>query len=136
MTETPDTDTTTTSAVRVPNVRPGALSGLSYEPLIAQRLAGAGEAVNADTGQVTAPGEPLPPIETTDGEPLLPVVPDDLTTVDALLAWVGDTEDEDDRVSRASAVLNAEAARPEEARRTTLVTLLEAMLAPASESSD
>jgi hypothetical protein len=34
--------------------------------------AGTGEAVNADTGEVTPPGHPLPTIEQQDGEPLTP----------------------------------------------------------------
>lgn len=33
-------------------------------------LAGTGDAVNADTGEVTQPGDPLPVIEQTDGDPL------------------------------------------------------------------
>jgi predicted O-methyltransferase YrrM len=37
--------------------------------------AGAGEAINVETGEVTAPGEPLPPIEQDDGEPLPPPEP-------------------------------------------------------------
>lgn len=38
--------------------------------LVNEPLAGAGEAVNADTGEVTAPGEPLPEIPTEDGDQL------------------------------------------------------------------
>ena len=33
-------------------------------------LAGTGDAVNADTGEVTPAGEPLPPIEQNGGDPL------------------------------------------------------------------
>lgn len=40
--------------------------------LVESDVAGAGEAVNAETGEVTAPGQPLPTIEQEDGEPLLP----------------------------------------------------------------
>lgn len=59
-------------SVRVPNVRPGAVSGLDNVLLnpdaaaeaeaeyVQSDTAGTGEAVNADTGEVTAPGEPLP----------------------------------------------------------------------------
>lgn len=34
--------------------------------------AGTGGAVNAETGEITQPGEPLPPIEGGDGQPLEP----------------------------------------------------------------
>lgn len=37
---------------------------------VESETAGTGGAVNAETGQETAPGEPLPPVEQTDGEPL------------------------------------------------------------------
>lgn len=38
--------------------------------------AGTGEAVNADTGEVTQPGQPLPTIEQQGGELLDPATPD------------------------------------------------------------
>jgi predicted O-methyltransferase YrrM len=38
--------------------------------IVESDTAGTGEAVNADTGEITAPGEPLPPIEQDDGEAL------------------------------------------------------------------
>lgn len=41
--------------------------------LVESDTAGTGEAVNADTGEVTQPGEPLPPVEDDgDGTPLDP----------------------------------------------------------------
>lgn len=40
-----------------------------------------GEAVNVESGEVTAPGEPLPVIEQTEGEPLPPAEPLALTPV-------------------------------------------------------
>lgn len=93
----PEADTSETSGspaqtVRVPNVSPGAKSGLDHnvigsdaltspedddsdepdgEPSEAE-LAGAGEAVNAETGETTDPGESLPPIEQTEGTLLVP----------------------------------------------------------------
>lgn len=57
----------------------------------------------------------------------LPEVPADLTTVDDLVAWVKDEEDEIARRLRASAVLAAEEAADHEPR-TTLVTPLQAIL--------
>lgn len=86
---------------------------------------GIGEAVNADTGEVTAPGDPLPPIEDTDGTVLVPA---DAVTVDALLAWVSDAEDGEEEAARARAVLAAEADR-EGGPRTTLTGPLETLLA-------
>lgn len=87
-----------------------------------------GEAVNADTGEVTAPGDDLPEIT----EPV--TVPEDLTTVDELLDWVKAPEDDDEKVLRAEAVLTAE--REQEHPRTTLVTPLENLLEAYDASQD
>lgn len=38
--------------------------------LVDEPLAGTGEAINADTGEVIAPGDPLPEISSMDGDPL------------------------------------------------------------------
>lgn len=55
-------------------------------------------------------------------------VPEDLTTVEDLLGWVGeDTE-------RAQVVLNAERSKDEDDQRSTLVEPLEALVAPAPEA--
>lgn len=52
--------------------------------LVESDTAGTGGAVNAETGAVTAPGEPLPTIETTGGDPLeAPAVPEEQTPTEA-----------------------------------------------------
>lgn len=105
---------TAPEAPRIPNVRPGALSGLDNEP-----LAGAG--VPSPAG--TAP-EP-------DEAPVLPVVPEDRTTVDALMEWVHEGEDDEDSgvdtLGRAVAVLVQEGRDG----RVTLVKPLEDLLLDA-----
>lgn len=60
-----ETVTDGTQAVAVPSEEiPG--------ELVESDTAGTGGAVNAETGEVTAPGEPLPPIESEGGQPLEP----------------------------------------------------------------
>lgn len=52
--------------------------------LVESDTAGTGGAVNAETGEVTAPGEPLPTIETTGGDPLeAPAAPGEQTPTEA-----------------------------------------------------
>lgn len=59
---------------------------------------GLGEAVNADTGETTQPGDPLPLIEQDNGEPLTPtsgddsdeVAPESTDTLDVLHDGTGD----------------------------------------------
>lgn len=60
-----ETVTDGTQAVAVPS------EGIPGE-LVESDTAGTGGAVNAETGEVTAPGEPLPPVESEGGEPLEP----------------------------------------------------------------
>lgn len=69
-----------TAPVRIPNVRPDAVSGLDHELL--------------------TPAAPAPT------EASLPEVPEDHTTVDALLGWVH--ESGEDQLGRALAVLSQE----------------------------
>lgn len=92
---------TTAPDVRVPNVSPGAVSGLDHAPL---------------------QGAPTPAefLDDTDEAPF-PAVPADLTTVDALLGWV--EEDDDETPARAVSVLVQE--RQSEQPRKTLVEPLE-----------
>lgn len=47
--------------------------------LVESETAGTGPAINADTGEVTQPGDQLPPVGDPDGEPLEPVDTDDPT---------------------------------------------------------
>lgn len=69
----------------------------------------------------------------------LPDVPEDATTVDALLAWVHETDDDVDRRKRAAAVLEDEGQRVdsdgEPDPRKTLVEPLEALLAAEPDQS-
>lgn len=97
------------SAVRVPNVSPGAVSGLDNAPL-------------HGTGSVSfdAPVPVLP--EDDDVEPF-PAVPADLHNVDDLTAWVREPEDADESAARAVSVLLRE--RLEDKPRVTLVEPLE-----------
>ena len=70
---------TTAPDVRMPNVSPGAVSGLDHDLL-------------STTSQAPAADEAY-------DEPALPEVPEDLTTVDALLGWVNaEPSDEDPEV--------------------------------------
>ena len=57
-------------------------------------------------------------------------IPEDATTVDALLEWVGEDRD------RAQRVLTTEQAQPEDDQRVTLVEPLQALLAAPPEGSD
>lgn len=86
----------TAPAVRIPNVSPGAVSGLDNEPLMGSP---------ADTYPDYADVEPL-------DAPVLPTIPEDLHTVDDLLDWVNaEPSDEDPEVEtglRAIAVLRQE----------------------------
>lgn len=82
-------------AVRIPNVSPGAVSGLDHEPL----------AGSPDEAYPYADVEPMEPLS-------LPTVPEALHTVDALLDWVNaepsDEDPEVEPVPRAIAVLRQE----------------------------
>jgi hypothetical protein len=55
----------------VPESNPEPVEGVVVE----SETAGTGEAVNAETGEVTAPGEPLPVIEQTVGAELVAEAP-------------------------------------------------------------
>lgn len=96
--------------IRVPNVSPDAKSGLDHQVIGSN----AQEAYAATEAEVT--------------------VPEDLTTVDAVLEWV--REDESTSQARAKAALDAEQAKSEEDQRSTLVGPLEALLAAADDSGD
>ena len=94
-------------AVRVPNVSPGAVSGLDNTPLHGP--------VSFDAPVVVLP-------EDDDVEPF-PAVPADLHNVDDLTAWVREPEDADESAARAVSVLLRE--RLEDKPRVTLVEPLE-----------
>ena len=96
------------SAVRVPNVSPGAVSGLDNAPL-------------HGTGSVSFDAQVSVP-EDDDVEPF-PAVPADLHNVDDLTAWVREPEDADESAARAVSVLLRE--RLEDKPRVTLVEPLE-----------
>lgn len=100
-----------TQPVRVPNVSPGARSGLDHEVIGSN----AQEAYDEN--------------ERLAAEADLPEVPEDLTTVDDLLGWVTEVEDDETAEARARAVLAAEKAKPEDDQRVTLIEPLEASLA-------
>lgn len=68
-------------------------------------------------------------VERPDPEDL-PAIPEDAVTVDALLAWVNDTDDATVRDQRARVVLAAEEQR--DPKRTTLTEPLLAIVAPAA----
>lgn len=102
---------TTAPDVRIPNVSPGAVSGLDHDLL-------------STTSQAPAADEAY-------DEPALPEVPEDLTTVDALLGWVNaepsDEDPEVETVARAIAVLSQEGRDG----RVTLVGPLESIILDA-----
>lgn len=72
---------------------PGALVAVDGEDspapvegvVVESETAGTGEAVNAETGEVTAPGEPLPVIEQADGEPIVEAPVEDVKARGGLL---------------------------------------------------
>jgi hypothetical protein len=96
----------TAPAVRIPNVTPGAVSGLDHAPLV--------EPLSAE-----------PSLDDLDQDDAgtFPAIPEDLHNVDDLLGWVKDGEDEGDSAARAVSVLvtERESAKP----RSTLVEPLE-----------
>lgn len=118
---------TAPEAPRIPNVTPGAVSGLDHAPLVG---AGIPQAVTPETAPETAPVD-SPAIDLGDEPTPLPEVPEDLTTVDDLLGWVNedesDPESEVDTLSRAVAVLRQEGRDG----RVTLVKPLEDLLLDA-----
>lgn len=127
-------DTASNRPVRVPNVSPGARSGLlgevigsdaiaaydENETLAAQGepitgyqftdpdgTAGTGEAINADTGVVTQPGDPLPPIlGTLDVTGV--TVP--AGTTEERIEWAAAGETDEERALRADAIWQYEEA--------------------------
>lgn len=68
------------------------------------------------------------PVPDDQDAPEALTVPEDRTTVDSLLDWVSEAEDDATKRARAEAVLAAEQAKPEEDQRKTLVEPLEALL--------
>lgn len=110
-----------TQPVRVPNVSPGARSGLDHEVIGANAQEAYDE--NKRLSQESGSGETP---ETPDGD--LPEVPEDLTSEADLLGWVTEVEDDETAEARARAVLAAEKAKPEDEQRVTLVEPLEASL--------
>jgi len=94
-------------AVRVPNVSPGAVSGLDNTPLHGP--------VSFDS--------PVPVLPEDDDVEPFPAVPADLHNVDDLTAWVREPEDADESAARAVSVLLRE--RLEDKPRVTLVEPLE-----------
>lgn len=106
--------------------------------VVESETAGTGPAINAETGEVTQPGDPLPPVEgDPDGTPLMPA---DATTVPDVLAWVNEAEDSDEQRKRAQVALDAEAERVdsdgEPDPRKGIVEPLEALLAASEPSGD
>jgi hypothetical protein len=102
-----------TQPVRVPNVSPSAVSGLDHEVIGAN----AQEAYDENAAIASA-------------------VPEDRTTVDDLLAWVSEADDDQEGAERARAVLAAERMKPADDQRVTLVEPLEAALADAEAAED
>lgn len=108
-----------TQPVRVPNVSPGARSGLDHE------------VIGSNAQEAAVENERLA------GEGLgLPEVPEDRTTVEDLLAWVSEAEDDETAEARAYAVLTAERDKPEDEQRKTLIEPLEASLSDAEDDGD
>lgn len=103
--------------VRIPNVSPGALSGLDHEVIGSAAV----EAYEAQAGF-----DPDPDFEPTGNDG--PVIPEDATTVDALLEWVSKAEGVEEYRARAELVLAAEQDRAD-GERVTLVEPLRATLA-------
>lgn len=122
--------------VRVPNVSPSARSGIDGEVIGSN----AQEAYDATADPADAPDGVLTATEEeADANAALnevPVVPEDLTTVDAVLGWV--YEDDSTAHARAQAALDAEYAKAGEDQRSTLVGPLEAFLAasPDEDAAD
>lgn len=73
--------------------------------LVDEPLAATGDAVNADTGEVTAPGDPLPEIPSTEGDPLPELYDPGAHTVAEVSAYLASADD-----AERARVIEAEAA--------------------------
>lgn len=143
MTDSTPEDTAAAPAavsVRVPNVSAHAVSGLDHTPLNPPAEAPAEAPADEDTGE--APAGPEAPA--SEPEDTLPDIPEDLSTVPDLLAWVAGEEadpqsdEEADALNaavlaRARAVYAAETVKPEDDQRTTLVDPLRDLIASSYE---
>lgn len=95
---------------------------------------GALPGIDAVQGEhVAQPGDQLPTVEQDGGTPLAPPIPEDVTSVDALLDWIGEADSDDENRARAQLVMDTEMEKPEDDRRSTLIAPVQKLLETPSE---